>query len=185
MRPPPPSGTLLRLMHLARSLGPLLLLPLLAAPLAGCDEHDGAAPAAPPSTASAPVQSAALHTTEPPPAAPAPSAAEAPDWITAQHLLVAYKGAKDAAKSVKRSKADAKKRAEEARDKAKKGDDFTKLVAEYSDDPGAAMTRGNLGKFTRTSMVKAFSDAAFALPVNGISDVVETEYGFHVIKRNQ
>lgn len=116
----------------------------------------------------------------------APAAAEeAPEVIAAQHLLVAYKGAKSAAKTITRSKADAKKRAEEALEKAKKGEDFSALVKKYSDEPGAADRLGNLGKFKRDAMVKPFSDAAFKLKVNEVSDVVETEFGFHVIKRNQ
>lgn len=118
------------------------------------------------------------------PAATATAEAE-PEIIAAQHLLVAYKGAKGAAKTITRSKADAKKRAEEAAAKAKKGDDFTALVKQYSDEPGAADRLGNLGKFKREAMVKAFSDAAFKLKLNETSDVVETEFGFHVIKRNQ
>lgn len=116
---------------------------------------------------------------------PTAPAAETPTIIAAQHLLVAYKGAKSAPKTITRSKADAKKRAEEALAKAKKGDDFTALVSTYSDEPGAAARQGNLGKFTREAMVKPFSDAAFALKVGDISDVVETDFGFHVIKRNQ
>jgi parvulin-like peptidyl-prolyl isomerase len=118
------------------------------------------------------------------PAAAAP-AEEAPTTIAAQHILVAYKGAKGAAKTITRSKADAKKRAEEALAKAKKGDDFSALVKDYSDEPGAAARQGNLGKFARGAMVKPFEDAAFALKVGEISGVVETDFGFHVIKRNQ
>jgi parvulin-like peptidyl-prolyl isomerase len=109
-----------------------------------------------------------------------------PDAITAQHVLVAYKGAKDAPKSVTRSKADAKTRAGEVATKAReKGADFTALVKEYSDDPGSKERLGSLGKFTREKMVKPFSDAAFALGVDETSDVVETPFGYHVIKRNQ
>jgi len=119
------------------------------------------------------------------PTQPAQAAEAEPEIIAAQHLLVAYKGAKGAAKTITRSKADAKKRAEEAAAKAKKGDDFTALVKQYSDEPGAADRLGNLGKFKREAMVKAFSDAAFKLKLNETSDVVETEFGFHVIKRNQ
>ena len=117
------------------------------------------------------------------PAASTP--AKVPDAIAAQHILVAYKGAKGAPKAITRSKADAKKRAEEALAKAKGGTDFSSLVAEYSDDPGSKERQGSVGKFTRDKMTKPFSDAAFALGVDQISDVVETDFGFHVIKRNQ
>lgn len=119
-------------------------------------------------------------------AAPAPSTpAKAPDSIAAQHVLIAYKGAKGADKKITRSKAEAKKRAEEVLAKAKSGTDFSSLVAEYSEDPGSKDRQGSLGKFTRDKMTKPFADAAFALGVDQISDVVETESGFHVIKRNQ
>jgi len=121
---------------------------------------------------------------QPTPAAP-PAAEAEPEVIAAQHLLVAYKGAKGAAKTITRSKADAKKRAEEALAKARKGDDFTALVKTYSDEPGAADRLGNLGKFKREAMVKPFSDAAFKLKVNETSDVVETEFGFHLIVRSE
>ena len=108
-----------------------------------------------------------------------------PDAIAAQHVLVAYKGADKAPKGVTRSKADAKKRAEEVAAKAKAGTDFSSLVAEYSDDPAAKERQGSVGKFTREKMAKPFSDAAFALGVNETSAPVETPFGFHVIKRNQ
>jgi peptidyl-prolyl cis-trans isomerase NIMA-interacting 1 len=115
----------------------------------------------------------------------APKAEEAPPTrIAAQHLLVAYRGAASAPRGVTRSKDDARKRAEEAAKKAKGGQDFSALVAEYSDDP-TKTNQGNLGVFTREKMVKPFADAAFALPVDGVSEVVETKFGFHVIKRNQ
>lgn len=121
-----------------------------------------------------------------PGAAAIPSAATVePTSVAAQHVLVAYKGADGAPKGVARSKVDAKKRADEVLAKAKAGTDFTALVSEYSDDPAAKERAGSVGKFTRDKMVKPFSDAAFALPVGGVSDPVETKYGFHVIKRNQ
>lgn len=123
---------------------------------------------------------------EPPASAPSVEAApEVPDAVAAQHVLVAYKGAKGAARSITRSKADAKKRAEEVVAKAKGGADFSALVAEYSDDPGSKERLGSVGKFTRDKMTKPFSDAAFALAVDEVSGVVESDFGFHVIKRNQ
>jgi parvulin-like peptidyl-prolyl isomerase len=132
----------------------------------------GAGPSAAPTAAGAPS-----------PGAPASTAA--PTEVAAQHVLVAYKGAKNAPKSVTRSKADARKRAEEARTKATGGADFAKVVEEYSDDAVTRERLGSLGKFAHGGMVKPFADAAFALPVGGISEVVETDFGFHVIKRNQ
>lgn len=150
--------------------------------LVACD--DNKKPAA--VEASAPPPSAAIPATSEASATPATAApTKVPDTIAAQHVLVAYKGAKGAAKTITRSKADAKKRAEEVVSKAKGGTDFAALAAEYSDDPGSKERMGSVGKFTREKMTKPFSDAAFALAVDQVSGVVESEFGFHVIKRNQ
>lgn len=117
---------------------------------------------------------------------PPPSAEELagqPEQISARHLLVAYKGALRASPGIGRSKPEAKARAEEAQKRALAGEDFKELVKQYSDEPGAPERGGDLGKFERGSMVPAFANAAFALPVNGISTVVETQFGYHVILR--
>jgi peptidyl-prolyl cis-trans isomerase NIMA-interacting 1 len=162
------------------------LAPLLLA--LGCEQPPPAPTAAP---------SASLTAAKaPPPPAPTPAATasaadkpaaatDKPESVAAQHILVVYKGAKNAPASVKRSKADAKKRAEEAAAKAKAGEDFTALVKEYSDDAATIDRLGSVGKFKADGMVKPFSDAAFALKVDGTSDPVESPFGFHVIKRNQ
>ncbi|MDI1450638.1 peptidylprolyl isomerase [Polyangium sp. 6x1] len=167
-------------------LSPRSLLLLVPALLLACQDAPPPAPA--PATSAAP----AATPTPTPSAAPAPTPEKTaaapekpPEWITAQHVLVAYKGAKNAPKTVTRSKADAKKRAEEVAAKAKAGEDFTALVKEYSDDAATAERLGSLGKFKADGMVKPFSDAAFALKVDETSGVVETPFGFHVIKRNQ
>jgi parvulin-like peptidyl-prolyl isomerase len=141
-----------------------------------------AAAQATPSAAPAPAPASA-----PPAATPEAPAAEAkpPETIAAQHILIAYRGAQNAPKDVKRSKADAKKLADEIVGKARGGTDFTELVTQYSEDPGSKERMGSLGKFKPEAMVKPFSDAAFALKVNAVSDAVETPFGYHVIKRNQ
>ena len=150
-----------------------------------CDDKPkaGGAPSAAP-TEPAPSASVAAATASAPvtaSAAPKPP----PESIACQHVLVAYKGAKNAPANVTRTKAEAKARAEEVHGKAVAGGDFTQLAQDYSDDQGSRERLGSVGKFKRDGMVKPFSDAAFALPVDGISDVVETPVGFHVIKRNQ
>jgi len=127
---------------------------------------------------------ALLAACDPPPAPPTADSPP-PTSVAAQHILVAYKGAKNAPKTVTRSKADARKRAEEALGRVRAGEDFTELVKVYSDDPGAADRMGSVGKFTREKMDKTFSDAAFALKVDEVSGIVETPFGFHLIKRNQ
>ena len=108
-----------------------------------------------------------------------------PAEISARHLLVAYKGGLRASPGIGRSKAEALARAEQAQKRAAAGEDFLVLVKEYSDEPGAGDRGGDLGKFDRSSMVPAFANAAFALKVGEISSVVETQFGFHVIKRTE
>jgi peptidyl-prolyl cis-trans isomerase D len=105
--------------------------------------------------------------------------------VTASHVLVAYVGAMRASPTIKRTKEEAKRRADNILARARKGEDFAKLADENSDDPSAKLNHGSLGKFGRTQMVKPFADAAFALKPGGISTLVETPFGFHVIKRTE
>lgn len=151
--------------------------------LLACEKSEPAAgeTAAPASAAAA---SAALPAPAPEPA-PEPTVEKPPESVAAQHVLIAYRGAKNAPPGVKRSKAAAKTLAEEVATKAKAGSDFSALVQEYSEDPGTKERLGSVGKFTPDKMVKPFSDAAFELRVDEVSAPVETEFGFHVIKRNQ
>lgn len=74
-----------------------------------------------------------------------------------------------------------RKRAEEIRQKALNAD-FAKLAREFSEDVTTRKRGGDLGAFARGSHSRAFDDAAFALKPGAISEVVQTEFGFHVIK---
>jgi hypothetical protein len=116
--------------------------------------------------------------------AEAPSLGE-PKSIRAQHLLVMHQASRNAPPTVVRTKEEARARAEEALARVREGAPMDEIVARYSEEPGAAQREppGDLGEFTRKRMVKKFSDAAFKLQVGEVSNVIETEFGFHVIKR--
>ncbi len=98
--------------------------------------------------------------------------------VKASHLLVCFKGKKNCNKD--RTKEQAKKLIEEIKSKINTRN-FEKLVAKYSDEPGAKDRKGDLGWFTKGRMVKPFEDAVFSMKKNTISDIVETEFGFHLI----
>ena len=97
--------------------------------------------------------------------------------VRASHILISVpKGADAAAKTVARTKA------ESVLKDAKGGQDFAALAKEHSADPGSAANGGDLGFFQQGQMVGPFNDAAFTLAPGAISDLVETEFGFHIIK---
>ena len=105
--------------------------------------------------------------------------------VKASHVLVAYKGASRADSSITRSKEEAKARAETLRKQiVEEGKDFATVARENSDGPSKTKG-GDLGSFTFQAMAKPFSEAAFALEVGAVSEVVETDFGFHVIKRTE
>ena len=66
--------------------------------------------------------------------------------------------------------------------RAKSGEDFAELAKAYSEDPGSKDNGGLYENFGRGRMVKPFEDAAFSLPIGEISDIVETSFGYHIIK---
>jgi hypothetical protein len=156
---------------------------LISASLLGCGNKTSPQPAgtASATTAAVPTASAA--------AVPTASASAAPklperEIAGAQHVLVAYKGAELADKTVTRSKNEAKKRAEEALGKIKKDKmPFEEAAKKYSDDPGSKNIGGAIGNFEKNAMPEAFSKATFGMQVGDVSDVVETPRGFHIIKR--
>jgi parvulin-like peptidyl-prolyl isomerase len=94
-------------------------------------------------------------------------------------------GAQHAGASVVRTREQARAVAEEVLRRARAGDDFTRLAVEFSDEPNAGQRGGSLGIFGHGQMVPAFEKAAFALEVGQISDIIETDFGYHVIQRTE
>lgn len=100
-----------------------------------------------------------------------------PEMIKARHILI--KVDKSASEEDKKQ---ARKKAEDILSKIKAGEDFAKLASEFSDDPGSKSKGGDLDFFARGRMVKPFEDAAFALKPGEVSGIVESPFGYHIIK---
>lgn len=99
------------------------------------------------------------------------------EQVRASHILLLFEdGDDDAAKGAKRA------RIGEIHGEVVNGADFASLASEHSGCPSAA-NGGDLGWFGRGRMVEPFEEAAFALKVGQVSDVVETQFGYHVIKK--
>jgi len=99
-----------------------------------------------------------------------------PEQVKASHILI-----KVGPKADEPQKAAARKKIEEIQQKVKKGDDFAALAKEFSEGPSSAKG-GDLGYFRKGQMMKPFEDAAFALKPGEVSDIVETSFGYHLIK---
>ncbi len=100
--------------------------------------------------------------------------------ITVKHILVGFEQGEDGTVSDE-AKAKAKKTADKALAKVKAGGNFDMLIDEYNTDPGATDEGYTFAQ--DGSMVKEFEDASFALQVGETSELVETTYGYHIIKR--
>lgn len=99
-----------------------------------------------------------------------------PKQVHARHILIKADSSDAAAKAVARTKA------EGLLARAKGGEDFAALARDNSEDEGSASKGGDLGWNPKGRMVKPFDDAQFALGAGQISDLVESEFGFHIIK---
>ena len=97
-------------------------------------------------------------------------------YATVRHILLKTQGLDDSSKVAKY------KEMEDILKRARAGEDFATLAQEYSEDPGSSKNGGLYENFTRGRMVKPFEDASFNVPIGEISDIVETSYGYHIIK---
>jgi peptidyl-prolyl cis-trans isomerase D len=100
-----------------------------------------------------------------------------PKKVKARHILIKIPSAENP-----EALQQARKRAEEIYALAKKGEDFASLAMKYSEDTGTAKNGGDLGYFQSGQMAQQFEQAAFSLGKGEISAVIQTPYGFHVIK---
>lgn len=102
-----------------------------------------------------------------------------PERVRASHVLV-----KVGAEDTEQTKSEKRRKIEKIQMDIKQGGDFAAIASEYSDCPSKA-SGGDLGFFSRGQMVKPFEDSAFALKPGEITGVVETKFGYHVIKLNE
>ena len=102
------------------------------------------------------------------------------DQVRASHILLMYDGS--ARSSATRTKDEAEAEIQALAERIEGGEDFAAVAEEMSDCP-SGKRGGDLGSFGRGQMVKAFEDAAFGLDVGETSGVVETDFGYHLIRR--
>ena len=96
----------------------------------------------------------------------------------ASHILIAF-----GVSATPEQKQQAKAKAEEILGQIKNDPSkFEQLAMKDSQDPGSAVKGGDLGSFGHGAMVKPFEDAAFSMKLNQVSDLVESEFGYHIIK---
>ena len=93
-----------------------------------------------------------------------------------RHILLLTQGKSDQEKAAARTKI------EDILAEAKAGADFAGLAKQYSEDAGSKDNGGLYENFSRGQMVKPFEDAAFSVPIGELSGVVETDYGYHILK---
>lgn len=98
-----------------------------------------------------------------------------PERASAQHILIQPESNADA------DRVTAESRLEEIRDQISSGANFAELAAAHSECPSGKQNGGSLGWFSRGMMVPEFDEAVFSMSVGDLSDVIETQFGFHLI----
>jgi foldase protein PrsA len=93
-----------------------------------------------------------------------------------RHILLSTTG------KTEEQKRQIRKKMEGLLKQAKEGQDFAALAKKYTEDPGSKNNGGLYANFERGEMVKPFDEAAFSVPIGSISDIVETEFGYHILK---
>jgi peptidyl-prolyl cis-trans isomerase D len=101
---------------------------------------------------------------------------QVPNRVHVEHILLMTVGKTDAEVE------EIRKKAQDILNQAKKGANFEDLAKKYSEDPGTKDKGGDLGWIVQGQTVAEFEKAAFSLPKGSISDLVKTQYGFHILK---
>lgn len=113
-----------------------------------------------------------------------PSKFEQPEQVRASHVLISTRDMETGTEFTEEQKKAKRKVADDVRKRAAAGEDFAKLAKEFSEDPGSKDTGGEY-TFPRGKMVPEFEAAAFSLNTNQVSDVVTTQFGYHIIKLSE
>ncbi len=109
---------------------------------------------------------------------------EQPEMVRASHILLSTRDQSTGVELGPDKKEAKHKLAEELLKRARAGEDFAKLAKDYSEDPGSK-DKGGEYKFPRGQMVPEFESAAFSLGTNQVSDIVTTQFGYHIIKLSE
>ena len=104
-----------------------------------------------------------------------------PEMVRVSHILLSTKDPATQAELTDAQKAAKHKQIEDTLKRARAGEDFPKLVKDYSED-SASKDKGGEYTFPRGQMVKEFEAAAFSLNTNQVSDIITTQFGYHIIK---
>ena len=104
-----------------------------------------------------------------------------PDQVRVSHILIQFNVA-SGAPVTDAIKAEARKKIDDVASQLKNGADFAEMAKKYSEDTASAPNGGDIGLISKGATVPEFENVAFALEIGKISDVIETTYGYHILK---
>lgn len=105
-----------------------------------------------------------------------------PAKVKASHILAIFPWVEDNSEETEEGREEALEKIKMVEDKLKNGVVFEDLARQYSDDRTSGENGGDLGYISKGQMIEEFEEALFSLDVGEVSEIVETEYGFHIIK---
>ncbi|MDZ7838968.1 MAG: peptidylprolyl isomerase [Actinomycetota bacterium] len=105
-----------------------------------------------------------------------------PEKIEVSHILARFELEEGQTEVTEEAKQSAMDKIEFVQQKLEEGRSFEEVAIEYSDDTASAENKGELGYISRGEMLEEFENAAFALQIGEVSDIVETVYGYHILK---